>query len=295
LLPEPDRPMECCRCGQLSTLVHDVTERWVRDLPILDAQTRLLVHRRRLWCVPCAAACVENLSWLDRYGRVTRRLARSVARLCAVLPIKHVAEFFGLRWDQVKAIHWAHLKETLGPPDLSGLEVIAMDEFALHKGRQYATVVVEPTRKRVLWVGRGHRREDIRPFFESLGEEGRRRLKAVAMDMYAPYEGEVRAQCPHTEVVYDLFHVVALYGQDVIDRVRVDEANRLRHDPDARRVIKGSRWLLLRNKENLTRPEDRVRLAELLDANRALLAVYVLKDDLKQLWDFRRRKTAKRF
>ena len=42
-----------------------------------------------------------------------------------------------------------------GPVDLDGLEVIGMDEFAIHKGHRYATVIVEPTRKRVLWVGRG--------------------------------------------------------------------------------------------------------------------------------------------
>ena len=39
-------------------------------------------------------------------------------------------------------------------------------------------------------------------------------------------------------MVYDLFHVVAKYGREVIDRVRVDEANRLRHDKPAPKVIK---------------------------------------------------------
>lgn len=47
--------------------------------------------------------------------------------------------------------------------------------------------------------------------------------------------------------VYDLFHVIAKYGREVIDRVRVDAANQLRHDRPARRVVKQSRWLLLRN------------------------------------------------
>lgn len=73
----------------------------------------------------------------------------------------------------------------------------------------------------------------------------------------------------------------------MIDRVRVDEANRLRHDRPARKVIKGSRWLLLKNEDNITRPSDRVRLSELLSANRKLATVYVLKDDLKALWDYR--------
>ncbi len=126
-----------------------------------------------------------------------------------------------------------------------------MDEFAIQKGHRYATVIVEPYTKRVLWVGRGRGREDIRPFFEQLGAEGRRRLKAVAMDMNGAYEEEVRYQCPLAEIVFDLFHVVAKYGREVIDRVRVDEANRLREDKPARKVVKGARWLLLRNRENV--------------------------------------------
>ena len=51
-------------------------------------------------------------------------------------------------------------------------------------------------------------------------------------------------------------------------------------------MIKGSRWLLLRNRDGLKRA-DRVRLRELLAANRKLATVYVLKDDLKSLWNYR--------
>ena len=96
-------------------------------------------------------------------------------------------------------------------------------------------------------------------------------------------------------MVYDLFHVVAKFGREVVDRVRVDEANRLRHDKPARKIVKSSRWLLLRNKRNLRRPQDRVRLKELLAANRRLMTVYVLKDDLKQLWRYRYPGSARKF
>ena len=230
---------------------------------------------------------LERLSWLGRYSRVTARLADSVARLCRHLSIKRVAEFFGLHWNTVKAIDKRYLKDKLGPIDLAGVTVIAMDEFAIQKGHRYATVIVDPTVKRVLWIGRGRGREDIRPFFEFLGEKGRTRLEAVVMDMNGAYETEVRDQCPQAEVVFDLFHVVAKYGREVVDRVRVDEANRLKDDKTARKVVKSAKWLLLRNRENITKPEDRIRLDELLAANKALMVVYVLKDDLKTLWDHR--------
>jgi transposase len=208
---------------------------------------------------------------------------------------KHVASEYGIDRKTVKTIDKRYLEKTVGPPDLSNVRLLAMDEFAIQKGHRYATVIIEPERKEVLWVGRGRGREDIRPFFELLGEEGRGRIEAVAMDMNGAYANEVQAQCPQAKVVYDLFHVVAKYAREVIDRVRVDEANRLKDDKEARKVVKGSRWLLLRNAENIKRREDKIRLKELLDANRRLAVVYILKDDLKHLWEYTYPGAAERF
>lgn len=287
------RTFQCSGCGQETTKVHETVIRCVRDLPILDAETHVWVPRHRVACPSCGPR-LEALSWLSPWDRVTKRLAESVVRLCRVLPIKHVAEFYGLDWDTVKNLDVAALAEQLLPVDLSRVTVIAMDEFAIRKGHRYATVVLEPQRKRVLWVGNGRSRDAVRPFFELLEDEGCARLAAVVMDMTAAYEEEVRAHCPRAVIVYDLFHVVAKFGREVIDRVRVDEANRVRHDKVARKVIKGARWLLLRNRENVT-AEDRVRLQELLALNRRLAAVYVLKDDLKHLWDYTYPGAATRF
>ena len=278
-----DAALICDGCGGAVDGVHDIECRVVRDLPILDATTFVSVPRRRVTCPRCGPR-LERLSWLERYARVTTRLAESVGRLCAVLPVKHVAAFFELHWSTVKAIDTHRLLVALNPPELSSVDVLAMDEFALRKGHRYATVVVDPRRRRVLWVGKGRGREDIRPFFELLGTGGCRRIKAVAMDMNAAYAREVEARCPHAVVIYDLFHVIAKYGRQVIDRVRVDEANRLRHDKKARKVIKTARWLLLRNRETISRKEDHVRLDELLAANQSLMTVYVLRDKLKNLW-----------
>src|SRR5690606_40087741 len=99
------------------------------------------------------------------------------------------------------------------------------------------------------------------PFFQLLGPARCAGTRAVAMDMSTAFDLEVKQHCPNAEVVYDLFHVVAKFGREVTDRVRVDEANRLRGHKPARRVVKTSRWLLLRNRANV--PEDqRVRLDE---------------------------------
>lgn len=294
LLPLAGQDRMCSGCGQRVGSIHDIEERWVRDLPAFGADCWLLVHRVRVACPRCGPK-LETLSWLEPYARVTKRLAESVARMCKVLPIKHVAAEYHLDWKTVKAIDREYLTRTLGPPDLAGVTQLVMDEFALQKGHRYATVILEPQSKRVLWVGRGRGREDIRPFFELLGVERCAQLQAVAMDMNGAYAEEVKAHCPKAQVVYDLFHVVVKYGREVIDRVRVDEANRLRQDRPARKLIKGTRWLLLKNPDHIEKPEDRVRLQELLAANRQLMSVYVMKDDLKGLWGYQRPGAARNF
>ncbi|MEO6234433.1 MAG: ISL3 family transposase, partial [Thermomonas sp.] len=190
----------------------------------------------------------------------------------------------GLHWSTVRTLDRRRLQTAvaaLPPPQPRRL---VMDEFALYKGHRYASVVLDVETRRVLWIGLGRSRAAVRPFFQALGPEGCARIEAVAMDMNTAFDLEVRRHCPKARVVYDLFHVVAKYGREVIGRVRVDAANALRHDKPARRVVKQAHWLLLRNRANLKSPAQHVRLDEVLAANQSLMTVYVMKEQLKALW-----------
>jgi transposase len=302
LKPTPDYPKRCSRCGEIVVEIHDVSERRVRDLPIGEWDTWLIFPRARLQCPRCGPT-VERVPWVDRYQRMTTRLAEKIAKLSQRLSIKHVAEWFGVSWDTVKQIDKRALLSKLGEVEdhLDGVRVITIDEFAIQKGHRYATVIVDVPTKRVLWICRDRNRESIRGFFLALGPERCALLEAAAVDMWKHYRNEILAHCPQVKLVYDLFHVVAKYGREVVDRVRVDETNRLARAAgpgpirNERRVIKGARWLLLRNREHVTKQADRVRLRELLEANTPLFITYLLKDDLKQLWQFRYPKAAWRF
>lgn len=84
-----------------------------------------------------------------------------------------------------------------------------------------------------------------------MSAEERAAVEAVALDMWHPYIQAVRAGLPHARVVYDLYHVVADYHRRVLDRVRV-AAHKRAETEEERRCIKGSRYLLFKNDENLT-------------------------------------------
>jgi len=227
---------------------------------------------------------VEHLDWLGPNARITGRLADYASSLLSAMTVLEASGLLGLDWKTVRNLDKRRLEREYGQLDMAGVRLLAMDEFAIHKGHRYATVILDYDTRRVLWIGKGRSRAELRPFFEALTAEQRGQIQAVAMDMNASYELELKQFCPRAEIVYDLFHVIAKYGREVIGRVRVDEANRVRADKPQRKLIKGSTWLLLRNRENITREADKIRLAEVLNANAALLTVYVLKDDLKNLW-----------
>ncbi len=157
---------------------------------------------------------------------------------------------------------------------------MAGDETALKKGHQYLTVVIDFETGRVVWMGEGRSEKSLDPFFEAMPKGIREGIEAVAMDMWQGYINAVSNWLPHAPIVFDLFHIVQNYSK-VIDQVRRD-AYREAEEED-RSFIKGSRWLLLRNRENL-RERQEVRLRALLQANEDIAAVYVLKDQLKQIF-----------
>jgi transposase len=200
------------------------------------------------------------------------------------LPTAHVAAMFGLHWSTVRRLDVQRLEGLLASLPPPTPRRLVMDEFALHKGHRYASVVLDADTRQILWIGEGRSRAAVRSFFEALGTKGCARIEAVAMDMNTAFDLEVRKHCRRARIVYDLFHVIAKYGREVISRVRVDAANRLRHDKPARRVVKRAHWLLLRNPDTIQSSRQQLQLDEVLAANRDLMTVYVMKAQLKELW-----------
>jgi transposase len=117
-------------------------------------------------------------------------------------------------------------------------------------------------------VGEGRSREAVRPFFEWMGSRVCEQIEAIAMDMNTAMDLEAQAHCPNAYIVFDLFHAVTKFDREVGDRIRVDQANRLKADPAGRRAVKRSRWLLLRNRDNLD-DAHALKLDELLARERS--------------------------
>jgi len=271
----------CAVCGEESRRLHIYGTRRVRDLNLAHARVELVVPNRKLRCDRCGTIRTEGHSFLGLYRRYTQRFEQAVADLCRHLPIKQVAEHFGLDWHAVKEIDKRRLEREVGTPCYDGLRLLAVDEVAVHKGHRYLTTVLDLETGRIVWVGQGRTEATLASFFEELTPEQRKSIEAVASDMASGFRNAVESACPYAALVYDFFHVVAKYSREVVDVVRLEEAKK--QDEAGRKLIKGSRYLLLKNDANL-RESQRQDLQVLLAANQTLNTVYVLKDQLKQIW-----------
>ncbi len=288
----PDRRWRpvCHDCGGPAGIVHSRGHRrMIRDLNLADHRVWLEVSYRKVWCSRCGKTRVEHLSFCDSPQRLTHRLRRYVYELCKVMTISDVAQHLELDPKTVVAIDKEFLQEEFGQTKYEGLRILAIDEIAIRKGQNYMTVILDYVSGRVVWTGQARSKETLDRFFAAMTPQQKVGIQAVAMDMWEPYINRVRHHCPQALIVLDLFHIVKGYGF-VIDQVRRDEMYKATYS--AKKVLKGSRYLLLKNRENL-RPDQVDRLHELLAVNQTLNAVYVLKDQLKVIYTYRDRQQAK--
>jgi len=178
------------------------------------------------------------------------------------------------------------LERDCGQPDLSNLRILAADEISMRKGHKYLTVVLDFISGRIVFVGKDRKTKTLKRFFNQLSISQRKKIEAVAMDMQNPFIKAVKDKLPRAEIVFDFFHVVAKFSR-VIDKVRNLEYEK--SSKDNRRLYKGAKYLLLKNRGNIRRQSHRKQLKELLKLNAVINATMILKDKLKHLWTYKSR------
>jgi transposase len=205
------------------------------------------------------------------------------------MTIDDVSKRTGLSWHAVKELDKKYLKSHFGKPLLKNLEYLAIDEIAYKKGHKYLTVIYDLIEGRAVHVYEGRGAGGLKVFLRRIKASGAK-IKAVATDMWEPFWGTVQEELPKALIVFDLFHIVKHYSK-CMDDLRI-ALYRDEHDLNKRSIIKGVRWLLLKNDENLSdvarlkgSKSERERLKDALAINAPLAAAYYLKDELKMIWN----------
>lgn len=247
---------------------------------------------RRVQCRSCGGVRQEHLDFLSTNNKFTKRLALSIGGLCRTMPIKDVAKRMNLDWHTVKELDKNYMKEQLAKAGPPSPKVIGIDEISIKKGHDYRIIVSDLEKRRPIWFGGDDRKEaSMDQFYAFLGDKKAKKIRLAVMDMWKPFRASTKTHAPDAAILFDKFHVIRHLGE-ALDKVRKAEYARV--TGSKRKFIKGQKYVLLSNKENLSN-EGRKSLKLLLQANKRLNAAYLLKESFDQLWDYNTEGWARRF
>lgn len=292
----------------------------LKDMPVwygIAQELTFVCHRYE--CRQCRKKFTEEVPVQHPGTKVTDRAARWIqAMLRFKVSIRSIQGLTGIHWETIRNLHLEIMESTLAEHmaelKASGYrpQLLAVDEFAIHKGHTYATCVMDLETGEVLWVGEGRSKEDFELFFTETDPSFLSNVMAVAMDMNASYHILVKEHLPHARIVYDRYHMQAQFGKDVLGVVRLTEARAHKERADALREslsklygeerkqakeearqerqrytqVKRARWALLKNPDTL-RESQAVHLADILNAHSDLAVCFAMKEEMCALFDLR--------
>ena len=238
-------------CPECRSRMH-VKERRARRWRHLDSCQFKTMLEADVPVVECAVHGLQTVQvpWADGSSRFTLLFERLAIEVLLACTAAKAAELLDISWDQADGIKQRAVWRGLASRSFAELEHICVDEKAVGRGHDYVTVVtgVVNRKPQVLHVGDGRGEEALNAFYERLGPEGCKRLKAVSMDMGKPYQNATRRYCPGADIIFDPFHIMKMCNR-AVDEVRRDEA--LAGARAVRESLKKTRQMWLWGEENL--------------------------------------------
>jgi len=157
-------------------------------------------------------------------------------------------------------------------------EHISIDEKSFHKGHKYVTVISHPKSGVIMEVGEGRDTVSTEKLLEkTFTKKQLENINTVSMDMWKPYMQSIERKTPNAEIVHDKFHLIK-YLNEAIDKV-------CRRDVHENDVFKNSRYILLKNEQNLT-AKQQVKYQMIKDSNFEVTKTMNIRENFKSIFDY---------
>ena len=285
--------LQCSSCQSRKIIRRGKVDRKFRSLPIGRKPVWFSLAVQRVECLVCGLVRQVKIGFANPRRSYTKSFERYALELSKYMTIQDTARHLGVSWDVIKDIQKRYLQKRFSRPKLKKLKEIAIDEISIGKRHRYLTVVLDLKTGAVVFVGDGKGADALDPFWKQL-KRAKSKIDAVAIDMSPAYISAIIKNLPNAKIVFDHFHVIKMFN-DKLSELR----RQLYHEVNdilQKQVIKGTRWLLLKNPENLDSDRDEHRrLMEALELNQPLATAYYMKEDLRQLWKQPNKKAATDF
>ena len=266
--------VKCNYCGSLTDELHQTNSVLVRDLSISGQMVYLKVPRRKFYCKDCQRFFTENLEFMEARRKYTVRYEEYIYGRVNVSSVEQVGREESLSWDQVNGIYQRQCEAK--KKDWQGVKHLGMDEIAKRKGHQnFVTVLGDIEKGELIEVIDSHQQDKIIEVLMEKELEVREGVEQVSVDMWGGFPKVIEKVFPNAVIVTDRFHVMKALNE---------ELNKIRKQTKLNVKIKGEKWLLLKNKEDL-KEEELEKLELVLKQSARLRKAYEYKESFREIYE----------
>jgi transposase len=272
----------CPQCGEEHRGGYHSSQ-WTEaeDLSMSGKRVYLHIRKRRYRCPRDGKIHTEDIPWLKKWARVTRRFAEQVSRLTAITTNQEAGWFLGMNDEAVyridKEVLEEKAREKLSPPPWA--IHISIDEVSYRKYHRYLTNVIDIDRRLLIWNEKGRKSEVLNRYFQGIGEDNCARIESVALDGARHYISSSSRYAVNALIVYDRFHIMQKLN-GAVDAVRKHELRKARTEKNNQLIELidcKQRFILLKKKGNLTSRQT-LYLDQLCELNEPIFKAMLLKE-----------------
>jgi transposase len=242
-------------------------------------------------CSGCERYVTSRPEEIHPSKQSTWRYMRLISKWASVAPANQIAAMFSISASTVRNYDQAVLEEDTPSPNFNNIRALLVDEKHMGKRLGFVTVVLNADTGELLHMNKGKKGDSFSSFLRILTPDQKASIQAVGMDRAGSYKKAVREYLPDADIVFDRFHLVANIGKAVNEVRRSEQAKASEED---NKFIKGSRYLLLTNSENLP-SEKQGKLDDLIMMNEAISTAYILKEQFQTVYVYKTEGWARRY
>lgn len=274
--------LTCPECTASCPQADTAEERTWRHLDTMQFETRIRAAVPRCRCPQCGVKTIA-VPWAGKHARFTLLFeAFAVEVLTACANVKRAAALLAIDWQTAHTIMQRAVARGLERRRTEEVAYVGLDEKSFGRGHDYVSVLTDLEGNRVLEVVEDRTEAAAQKLWETLPEEQRGQVRAVAIDMWPAYAAATEKAAPQAEIVHDKFHV-AKHLNEAVDAVRRKEHRALQEAGDDR--LTGSKQLWLFNRTNL-KGKRRRELDALKDEDLKTARAWALKENFRHFWSY---------
>lgn len=266
----------CPTCQAAGCRVHDTVEREWRHMDFFQHKAFIVARVPRVDCGSCGVH-QASVPWARPGSGFTLLMEGLILELARAMPVRNIAQLLGVSGNRIWRVVNHYVDDAVKRSDCSKVTSVGVDETSARKRHDYISCFFDLDARRLVFATEGREHQVVDAFARFLGEHGgdSKAVREVSCDMSPAFVKGIRESLPEADITFDRFHVAKVLG-DAVERVRRSE---WRKD----KTVKGARFALLKNPENLT-DSQRKALEEVTGRNAALAEAYRMKETFRDLY-----------